>query len=240
VARLFTVRLPAGVVTPLSLPTFALEELGVDDTGVLALSLDEVKDEEVVAGKTVVDGKEVKLEPVSEGLVALAHAWRPDGAGWKRVETKQTTTGWDYGAGVRLLDAYKAFGPGSAELLDAHAGDAGEADEALQKVLAPFKPKVGADEGTWGVWGTAPARLFAWRFTAEFTYSTGLVVLEGTAPTPAPKVGFTDGELVAIRTRGPFALVSSSHAGAHPRLYDAGKGTLVWSSDTARAVSFWP
>lgn len=236
-ARLFLVTLSTGTVKPLPLPKFAIETLGLDAQGrVLALSLDLVNETDVIDGKTLVDGKPIAVDFPAEGLRALAHAWRFEGDGWKRVETAQTTTGWDYGLGVAALDASKTLGPHSTELLDTHAPDA-ELDDATTKRLTMVAPK---GDGTWGSWGTAGSRLFAWLVTAELTYSTGFVVLEAAAMRPAPQLGFSAGELAAIRTRGRFGLVSSRQAGTHPRVYDLNQGTLVWSSDSARAVSFWP
>lgn len=237
-SRLFLVTIASGAVTTLPLPAFEFSELGLDAKGVLALSLETVKDEEVAAGKTMVDGKPFALTPADEGLVALAHASRFEKDAWRRVETKQTTTGWDYGPGVRDLDAWDALGPRSTLLLDTHPDGAADVDEATAKRLASLAPKLG--EGSWSSWGTPPARLFGWVVSGEFAHTTGYLVFEGTPPVPAPKVGFTDGDLVAVRRKGSLLLVASGGAGTHPRVYRFGAPTLVWSSDAARGAAFWP
>ena len=81
---------------------------------------------------------------------------------------------------------------------------------------------------------------FDWVITAEFGYTTGLLVFEAGKLERAANIGFTDGELVSLHSQGPFLLVSSGGAGAHPRLYDTRSKALQFSSDTARAVTFWP
>ena len=83
------------------------------------------------------------------------------------------------------------------------------------------------------------ARLYVWEISGEFAHTTGLVAL-GSPPAVLPKLGFNDGDLVAIRTSGPFVLIAGSDVGTHPRLYQLPAGKLVFSSDTARAATFWP
>lgn len=40
--------------------------------------------------------------------------------------------------------------------------------------------------------------------------------------------------------RGPLLLVGAAADQAHPRLYDASTGELLWSSETALGATFWP
>jgi hypothetical protein len=40
--------------------------------------------------------------------------------------------------------------------------------------------------------------------------------------------------------RGPLLLVGATADQAHPRLYDASTGELLWSSETALGATFWP
>ena len=61
----------------------------------------------------------------------------------------------------------------------------------------------------------ASPRVFMWEVTGEFAHTTGLVVVDDQ---PLPELGFTDGDLVAIRSSGAHLLISSSNVGTHPRL----------------------
>lgn len=237
--RLFTVQVVTGLVKPLALPAVEIDELGVNAKGdVVVLSLEELSEAAMAAKKITVDEKEFALAPVTEGMPALAHAWRWTGAAWTRFETVQTTTGWDFGLGVRELKAMASFGPRSSDLLETHPGQSSEVEDAMLKQLATFAPKKG--DGTWTASGAAGTRAFAYVITAEFGYTTGLIVFEAPALGLAKGIGFSDGELVALRNDGPFLLVSSGSAGTHPRVYDRASGALRYSSDAARAVTFWP
>lgn len=237
-ARVFLVVVKTGEVKPVPLPPFEFEELGIDATGVIALSLDTLTDEVVAAGKTLVDGTPFELTPVDEGVPALAHAWRLEGSTWKRVETKQTTTGWDYGPGVHELDVWDALGPRSTQLLDTHPMGHDDPDEATVKKLSALKPKLG--EGEWLSWGKAPKRVFGWAISGEFEHTTGHLAFEGPPPVMARGIGFTDGDLVAVRLKGAYLLVAAGWAGTHPRVYLTDSPALVWSSDSARGTTFWP
>lgn len=237
--RLFSVTPATGQAQALPLPAFALEDFGVGPAGeVLVLSLDEVDDAAVKAGTTTVDGEPFKLEPVEDGLVALAFAWRLERGAWARVETAQTTTGWDYGRGVGQLAVNETLGARSTELLRTLAGALDGPDAATLEKLKGLAPAVG--EGDWAVLGPFGERAFVWTVMGEFPHTTGHLVFEAEPASKATGAGFTAGELVAVKREGPFVLLSSGHAGAHPRLYDARTKALLFSSDTARAATFWP
>lgn len=237
--RAFVVSTLEPQVEPLLLPAFpkqALRDLGVDATGaVLALLEEELPDG--ATGVIESNGEKFDLGTITEGIPVLVHAYRRDGAKWVRAETKLSSTGWDYGNGVRELDAHQKLGPRSDDLAASHAqGDTAEGE--VLKDLAALAPKgAGEDDGSWIFLGAGGTRFYVWEVTGEFAHTTGLVV-NGKAA--LPKLGFTDGDLVAIRTSGAHVLISAANVGTHPRLYAMPEGTLVFSSDTARAASFWP
>ncbi|MFZ5440552.1 MAG: hypothetical protein ACOZQL_11125 [Myxococcota bacterium] len=239
--RAFVVPTRRPQVEPLPLPqlgALTLQELGLDATGaVFALLEEAISEEDTQKGKVRSGEQTFDLTTITEGLPVLVHAYRREGATWKRTETKLSTTGWDYGLGVRELETFGKLGPRSVELTTAHAqGDSVEGDEA--KALMALLPKgVTTDDGEWIFLGVGGARVNVWEVTGEFAYTTGLVALKGK---PLPQLGFTDGDLVALRTSGPFLLVSGADVGTHPRLYELPSGKLVFSSDTARATTFWP
>jgi hypothetical protein len=162
----------------------------------------------------------------------LVHAYRRNGAQWTRIETRLSTTGWDYGLGMQNLDAFRKLGPRSIELAAPHA----QGDSADLPSLAALSP-TGAD-GSWIFVGAGGARIYVWEITGEFAYTTGLIA--GADAKPLSKLGFTDADLVALRTSGPHVLISAANVGTHPRLYEYPSAKLLFSSDTARAATFWP
>jgi len=239
---------------PLPLPAIAgltLEELGVDDTGaVYALLQQELTEAETKGGTVTSGGESFDLSTISEGLPVLVHAYRREGSEWKRTETKLSTTGWDYAMGVKELETFGKLGPRSVELASAlvQGEPVGAAEAKRLKALLPKGTT--SEDGEWvrlgaagaegtdgGSGGSGAARVTVWQVTGEFSYATGLVALGGKA---LPKLGFTDGDLVALATSGPYLLVSASNVGTHPRLYALPSGKLVFGSDTARAATFWP
>lgn len=228
-------------VEPLPLPAEAgltLQELGVDGSGAVWALLEQAVPEGA-KGPFVAAGQTFDLSTLSEGVPVVVHAFVRDGAAWKRVESKLSTTGWDYGVGVQALEAHARLGALSETLAASHAqGDV--AEESEQASLQTLSPKdAGAEDGQWIFLGAGGARLYVWEISGEFAHTTGLIAL-GAPPKPLPKLGFTDGDLVAVRTSGPFVLISGADVGTHPRLYEFPSGRLVFSSDTARAASFWP
>jgi hypothetical protein len=234
----------AWVVTPAIGPTRELpilpagdvEELGLDPSGaVLALTTEPLPAEAVTKGRVSVDGERIVLDEATDGIPALAHAWRLDGHRWVRVETAQTTTGWDLALGARALQAFATLGLRSITRLIASPGRTDSAGP-LPAALTALAPK---GDGAWTPLGQAPARAFVWTISAEFAHTTGLVAFE-VAPGKAASNGFTAGELVAHRVSGPWLLSASDAAGTHPRLFSLKTGTLRWSSDTARGVTIWP
>lgn len=242
--RLFAVDVRTGKVDALPLPAVperqSLDEVGLGPDGAPLAFLEELLPDDVQEkGSVTVDGQVFDLTAFEEGLPALAHAMKFADGKWTKAETKATTTGWDYAMGVQALDAFGGLGPRSVELSSGHVqGDAAEPKEvAALKKLAP--KKAGPEDGDWVFVGAGGARVYVWEITAEFAYTTGLVAA-GTPPQVLPKLGFTDGDLVSVRTSGKYLLVTGSGTGTHPRLYELPEGKLVFSSDTARAVTFWP
>lgn len=238
--RAFIVPTRRPQVTPLPLPAFAgltLEELGVDASGaVFALLMQELPEADVQKGKVTSNGETFDLSSVTEGLPVLVHAYRFEDGKWARAETKLSTTGWDYGLGVKELASFGKLGPRSVELSESHAqGDT--ADPADASALMKLIPRASPEDGEWIFVGAGPSRVFVWEISGEFAHTTGLVAFDGKV---LPQLGFTDGDLVSLRSSGAFLLVASSNVGSHPRLYEFPSAKLVFSSDSARGVTFWP
>lgn len=239
--RAFVVSTRKPRVGPLPIPAMpghTLQALGVDGSGAVISLFEEAVPEEAKGVITSGD-QNFDLTTITEGLPVLVHAFRREGAEWKKFETKLSTTGWDYALGVKELEAQHKLGPASEDLSRSMAqGDAVD-DEPLP-ALGKLAPRgAGAEDGQWIFVGAGGARLYVWEISGEFAHTTGLVAL-GSPPAVLPKLGFTDGDLVAIRTSGPFVLITGSDVGTHPRLYQLPEGRLLFSSDTARATTFWP
>jgi hypothetical protein len=239
--RAFVVSTRKQKVDPLPLPAVngqTLQNLGIDSSGAVVALLEEAVPENA-KGEITSGTEKFDLSTITEGLPVLVHAYRREGTEWKKFETKLSTTGWDYGLGVKELEASRKMGPSTEDMLSAHLqGDSAEGDIVPELMkLAPKGAK--EDDGNWIFFGAGGARLYVWEIQGEFVYTTGLIAA-GSPPAVLPKLGFTDGDLVAIRTSGPFVLISDSSSGTHPRIYEMPAAKLVFSSDTARAATFWP
>ncbi len=239
--RAFVVSTRKQKLEPLTLPSVngqTLQDLGVDATGAVVALLEEALPENA-KGEITSGTEKFDLSTITEGLPVLVHAYKREGAEWKKFETKLSTTGWDYGLGVKELEASRKLGPSTEDLLSAHIqGDSAEGDIVPELMkLAPKGAK--EDDGSWIFFGAGGARLYVWEISGEFVYTTGLIAA-GSPPAVLPKLGFTDGDLVAIRLSGPYVLISDSASGTHPRMYELPAAKLVFSSDTARAATYWP
>jgi len=253
----FEVDIATGNQTPLP-PTKKLrgelELFGITPQGIVALSLESSDKLGKALAKEINKKKktfqlsgggekisiELPKEP-AEGTYAVAHAWLLKDGTWKRLESKFTTTGWDHGLGVNGLDTYHQFGPRAQMLLKVHSLPNAE---ELKEVgpLSAWTPQTDDERMRWEKQSTPHGELFAWMTGVEVDYMTGLLLYQpkGKEISPLPGLGFTKEELVALLIRGTWLLVGTKDIGAWPRVYDLRKGELAWSSDSARAVVFWP
>ena len=193
------------------------------------------------SGVVTIEGRVLDFTQVHEGLPAAAITYRRSGGAWKIASVVATTIGWDYARGWSASPEAAGIGPRSNALLEAHSETSEVADAATRTVLdqiAKSKP----DGDGWAQITTAAAAIYVWMFNAEFVSTTGRIAWRraDSSIELLPELGFTGGELVAISSRGRFLLVAGSNAGAFPRLYDLVGHRLVYASETARAVTFWP
>jgi len=241
--RLFEVDLGTGAATAVPLPS-GMRDLGFDSQGrMIALTLQELTENETEKGEALVDGKLVKLEPASQGDPVLVHAFSFEHDTWKRLETANSTTTWDLGLGVYALKAAQDLAFRSGEVLAPKVQGDDEVDAALLTNLARFAPQALPVEGGggWIRFGSHDTRFVLWEDGGDFAYSTGLAAFvdpSGNLLKPPSGWPFTENDLLAYRWKGPYLLAAQSEIGAHPRLFRNGK--LVWSSDIVRAVTFWP
>ena len=251
-SRLYEVTVATGKVRPVAVPTVdgTIRTFGYKGTALLALSQRSLTDEQRDADSITVDGQVVPFDKELEGIPALAFAYQfgEDGQ-WKRVEVKATAEGADYSPGVQVLEATRDMGPTSDTLLNTSLSDEGAEPTPEQAAqLLPLRPapllkqkEAVEGDGTWSRVTTPGGSFYVWQVSGEFVHSTGHLVLEvGGQPQPVKDLGFTDGDFVAVRTQGPFVLVSADEVGTHPRLYDLRSGKRVFHSDAARVATFWP
>ncbi|HUJ58819.1 MAG TPA: hypothetical protein VLX92_10010 [Kofleriaceae bacterium] len=188
-------------------------------------------------GIVPVEGRMLDFTQLQEGLPAAAITYRHDGGTWRLVDVAATTIGWDYARGWSAAPEAATIGPRSYDMLAAHAATTEIRDAATRGALDRIARSTSDGDG----WAEI-AGIYVWMISGEFVSTTGRIAWRGGAGaiTLLPELGFTGGELVAIRPRGRFVLVASSNAGAFPRLYDLVARRLVYASETARAVTWWP
>lgn len=105
--------------------------------------------------------------------------------------------------------------------------------------FAPQADRARSDQG-WIRFGSGGTRFVLWEVSGDFTHSTGLAAFVDRAGNPVKPPGwpFTEKDLLSYVWNGAYLLAAQDQAGSHPRLYR--DGNLVWSSDAANAVTFWP
>lgn len=259
--HLWEVSLPGGKSHPVKLPPLGeTVDVGYDPQGRLlattARSEQSARDplKPVMQGHAAYfkfQGKTYALEAGFEGQPELEHAFRFEQGGWKLIETKASTTGWDYAQRTQALDAYRQLGPRSGELRD-HGPDVETVSDAgLAKRLTALAPRLVSRDGEWGRLKTPGGPLFIWRESGEFIYATNLMAW-GQPPKrvsgldiPNPKDFQFRSDAPTLRLveptmSGKYLLVADQSLGSHPRVYDTVSKSLVWSSNEATDTCFWP
>jgi hypothetical protein len=236
--RLFLVDVETATTTELPLPgSGELIEFGFDAEGqLLGLTLQKPTPEQERQGEAELDGTRVVLETNDGKRPLLTHAfqWR-DGA-WKRREVKATidTTG------TRILALRQKLGERSSRALDPRFTPEELDDDVILDQLYASSPE--EPEGEWTLLRSGGFRLAVWSIPfgeEEEALATGLVrKVDKQKVSALPGFPLRPNDLASIQARGTFLLLSLADSGAHPYLYRGGK--LVWSSESARAVTFWP
>lgn len=259
--HLWEVSLPDGKSHPVTLPPLGeTVDVGYDPQGRLlattAQNEQSAKDplkpvSQGHAAYFTFHGRKYALEAGFEGQPELEHAFRFEQGAWKLIETKVSTTGWDYGMRTKALDAYQQLGPRSGELRDKGPEVETVSDAGLKKRLTAIAPKLTSADGEWGRVKTSGGPLYIWRESGEFIYATNFMVWGDSLrrvsgldiPNPSKLQFRSDAptlRLVEPTVRAQYLLVADQGAGSHPRLYDTATRALMWSSNDATDACFWP
>jgi hypothetical protein len=234
--RLFLVDLTTGGVEELPLPPGGeVIEYGFDPGGrLVGLSIESGPAAPERPRTVELDGTGRQSTLGGSRPPLMAHAFAFLGGMWIRMESKASSDG----LGTAALDHRKELGERSIRALDPRfEAVAIEEDEVLDPLyaLSPEQP-----EGEWFELKSGAYRLAVWGTPfGRDTLATGLIrQLESGRVHALPAYPFRPNDMISLRTRGPYLLVSLADSGAHPRMYKGRK--LVWSSETARAVTLWP
>ena len=235
--RLFLAEVETGAVQELPLPPGSGEliEFGFDTSGrLLGLTLQRLTPEQERAGGAVIDGTRLSFELGGQGRPLLAHGfvWR-EGA-WSRLEVKATREA----EGTRALGLRATLGERSSRSLDPRFTPEEIESDTLLDQLHPLTPE--QPDGEWWLLRSGGSVLTVWGVPfGRDALATGLVrrVERGKA-LALPGFGYGPNDLLGFQPQGGLLLLTLADSGGHPRLYRGRK--LVWSSDTARAVTFWP
>lgn len=235
-----------------------LNDVGYDAQGrPTALVLDEpepyVEPKKDAKGEfRMFEGKRYDFEAGAEGLKVLAHAYTWEGGAWKRSETIQTTSGWDYGMGVKALKAYTGLAPRTNEMLDGHPPLVEITDPKRLSALKKLSPRDVEGEGD--AWQTLPGDppLHIFTVSAEFVMLSSRIAvdvngepqalggLEAPAEAEESMMMGKGQRAITLERRGPLLLVADIGNGRHPRLVDLATRDMRFSSDRASAAVFWP
>jgi hypothetical protein len=250
------VELATGKATPLPLPTLGtLGGIGFDAQGrPLALMEDPLAEEGLPSHLKVVktgegekETKEILFEgkryPMAlDGIPGLAHAFRLEGGAWKRIETKDTSYGWDYAADIRALDAYDAMGP-TPEKLEAAGREAFKPVAEDAPELAQLNAvQQTSDSGAWKQLETLGGPLYAWESAeGEFATLSMPVRVKGEKGLLEPE-GVELREAISVSTRGEWVLFrgQGSEDENVARLWNVKTKKLVTSLLAHKQVTFWP
>jgi hypothetical protein len=234
--RLFLVDLVSGAAEEIPLPPSGeLIEFGFDAGGrLLGLSIQKPTPEQERTGAVEVDGQRIPFDLGARGHPLLAHAFAWQEGAWTRLDVKATNET----SGTSVLALRKELGERSSRSLDPRISAQEVENDAVLDQLYAFTPE--QPDGEWVQLERGGYTLALWGTPfGDGLLATGLMrrVEKGKA-LALPGLTYRANDLVSLQSRGPFLLISLADSGGHPRMYRGKK--LVWSSEGARAVTFWP
>jgi hypothetical protein len=109
------------------------------------------------------------------------------------------------------------------------------------EALAPEFGRPPYDEGGWVSYAEhshSEVSLIAWRGIGdEWHLHAPLFFVRGDQLT---ELAFRRHDQVAVLSQWPYLLIAEEYSGATPRLYDWRTGAVLFASDQAFAIGFWP
>jgi hypothetical protein len=223
----------------------SIEQLGFDKQGHPVAILSDVytnRTPKKVKGRSVIsfEGKDHPLEKGMDGLPGLAHAYRLEGEGWKRIETKVSTFEAGLAPGTAVLEALKTMPP-IAKSSPAERMPGQEASEGAVKKLDAAFP--GQDEsGQWMEFPTPGGTVyFRGVLGGEFLYPSvpvrweqdgKLVELEGLKE--------QQDDFLNLQLQEGFLLIINYGDPRSAQVWDVRTQRLVLSAEGANAPAFWP
>lgn len=236
-------KLPA-VVEPLPLPQAGvLDAIGFDlDGAPLALFLDSPSDATLrESHRLVYEGKSYDV-PDTFGMPALAHAFRHERGKWTRIETAGTTSEACDTLGTRVLDASDRLAATTSRLLDptfGHELSVDPIDADLFDRLESYERIDAESTYAWVRLATARSAVIAVEGGYSYSFLTTPVLLVDDDGVRELQ-GMAENAVLSAASRGRYLLLSEAVSGARPLLYDLDGGRLLFSSQDAHAVTFWP
>jgi|GEM_PF-3504266 len=192
-----------------------------------------------------------------DGIDVLAHAFSLHSGKWTLLETAASRCCADAAPGITLLNSYKQ-NVESAQAATLQSGEILSATpEHTPMMDPPIVGKLNSDlsnefdrsTGFWGrIGGAGELEVFVW-FIPAGEDETGVDYATGHARfyskqtgevSPLPQAVLSAKDQATYQIHDRYLLVTEAGSGMQPRLYDMEKGTMIWSSDLAQGVTFWP
>ncbi|MCP3143867.1 hypothetical protein [Pyxidicoccus xibeiensis] len=242
--RAWQVDFESGQGTALPLPEAGhTDALGFDPTGHVVALVSQV--EELVRRTEGADeyflfeGQRIPITQ-PEGGPGLAHAFRREGDGWKRIETVATVYESDAAAGTDAL-ATAATLVSSTAGVDLDAPAAAELPEGSQEAarLDAVVPDKGHSQiGGWVSVETHGGPLYAWKAAGELPVLMPPLRWEVKDRLVEPEeLALTSSQGMVLRVRGPLLLVAADQAA---RIYDTRTKRRIATLDGVHDARFWP
>jgi hypothetical protein len=223
-----------------------IEQIGFDKEGHPVAIVSDVyvtrTPKKEAGGKQVVafEGKSYPLPEGGEGMPGLAHAYRLEDAGWKRIETKGSYFETDIAEGTRVLDARKALLPiAKSSPAERMPGETAKEKDA-KRLDAAFPGQ--EESGEWMVLATPEGRVFfRGSLGGEFLYPSVPVVWEQ-AGKPVELEGLTakKDDLLGLQFQEGLLLVANYGDPRSAQVWDARTKQLLLSVEGANSPALWP
>ena len=194
-------------------------------------------------GQTVVafEGKPYPLSEGLEGSPGLAHAYRLEEGGWKRIETKGSAFESDIAPGTNVLDALKTLTPVAKASAPEQAMPGAEAPAAAVKKLDTAFP--GQEESGQWMMLTTPGGPIYFRGTlgGEFLYPSAPIAWEEGGKMVAPDgLWVKPNDAVGLKQQDEWLLIANYGTPQSAQVWNTRTRDRVLAAEDANAPAFWP